>query len=83
MSNSFWNFVTRLVPGELARAEDVNDSLDGVAAGFDAVEVITDQAVKVTNSPGTVAIVLNAAARANKLLEFDTNGDIAATTNYG
>lgn len=83
MSNSFWNFLTALVPGTLARAEDVNSNLAGIEDGFDSVETITDQAIKVTSSPGTVAIVLNAAARANKLLEFDANGDIAATTIMG
>lgn len=83
MANSFWNYVTSLVAGTLAEAEPVNTSFDGIESGFTAVEAITDQAVKVTNSPGTVAIVLNAAARANKLLEFDVNGDIAATTIMG
>lgn len=83
MANSFFSFVTQMVAGALARAEDVNSNLQSIEAGFDAVEAVTDQSLKVTSSPGTVAIVLNAAARANKLLSFDANGDIAATTIIG
>lgn len=81
--SAFWNFVTRMVPGNLAKAEDVNTNLDGVDTGFNLVEAEINKAIQVTNDPGSVDITANAAARANKLLAFDENGDIAASTILG
>ncbi len=81
--SAFWNFVTRMVPGTLARAEDVNTNFDGVDNGFTLVEAEIDKSLQITNSPGVTDINLNAASRANKLISFDVNGDIAATTIIG
>jgi len=81
--SAFWNFVTRMVPGTLAKAEDVNTNLDGINTGFNLVEAEIDKTIQITSSPGVTDIGLNAAARANKLLSFDVNGDIAATTIIG
>lgn len=83
MANRFWNFVSRFTAGTLAKAEDVNTNFDGVEAGLTAVEGEVDQAIRVTNSPGTVNIALNAVARAGLVLSFDSNGDVAATTELG
>jgi hypothetical protein len=83
MSNSFWNFVTQFVPGELAKAEDVNTNLSGVAGGLDLVETELGKSLQVTNAAGVTNIVLNAAARAGKLISFDINGDLAVTTIMG
>ena len=83
MANSFWNFVSQFTAGTLAKAEDVNTNFSGVAAGFDAVETGTDQAIKVTNAAGVTDVVVNAAARANKLLAFDASGDIIASQILG
>jgi hypothetical protein len=83
MSNSFWNFVTQFVPGGLAKAEEVNTNLSGVAAGLDLVEAELVKSLQVTNAAGVTDIVLNAAARAGKLISFDINGDLAATTIMG
>lgn len=38
MSNLYFNHTNRFVPGTTARAEDVNNVLDGVSSGFDLVE---------------------------------------------
>jgi len=81
--SAFWNFVTRMVPGTLAKAEDVNTNLDGINTGLNLVEVEIDKAIQITNSPGVTDIGLNASARANKLLAFDANGDIAASQILG
>lgn len=83
MSNSFWNFVTRMVSGELAKADDVNTNFDGVEAGFTLVETDLDSAMRVTNAPGVTDVTTNAATRALKLISFDVNGDIVATTPIG
>lgn len=83
MANSFWNFVSQFTAGTLAKAEDVNTNFSGVEAGFDAVETETDQAIKVTNAAGVTDVVLNAAARANKLLAFDASGDVIASQILG
>jgi hypothetical protein len=83
MSNSFWNFVTQFVPGGLAKAEEVNTNLTGIASGLDLVETELGKSLQVTNAAGVTDIVLNAAARAGKLISFDINGDLAATTIMG
>lgn len=81
MANSFWNFLTKLVSGTLAKASDVNNNLSGIETGFDAVETELNKCLQVTNSPGVMDISLNAAARANLVVAFDASGDITAITN--
>jgi len=83
MANRFWNFVTQFTAGTLAKAEDVNTNLSGIETGLTTVEGELDQAIKVTNAPGVTTIALNAAARALKLVSFDTNGDLVTTTIIG
>lgn len=81
--SAYWNFVTQMVPATLAKAEDVNTNLSGIDNGFALVEVEINKCLQITNSPGVVDVSLNAAARANKLISFDVNGDITATTIMG
>lgn len=83
MANRFWNFVTSLVPGTLARAEDVNTNLSGIQTGNDAIESELDRSIQITNAPGTTQINLNAAARANLVIAFDASGNVTAQTNIG
>ena len=83
MANSFWNFVTRFVPGTLAKAEDVNTQFDGVASGLDSVETEINKAIQIVSSPGTTEISENAAARALKLIQFNSSGDIELGTVIG
>ena len=83
MSNSFWNFVTRMVSGTLAKADDVNTNFDGVTAGFTLVETEIDKAITVTNAAGVTDIAQNAATRALKLISFDVNGDVVTSQIVG
>lgn len=79
----FWNFIQSLTPGTLAKAEDMNTNFSGIDNGLDLVEAEIVQCMQITNSPGVTDIVLSPSVRANKLVEFDVNGDIAATTIMG
>lgn len=81
--STYWNFTLTFAPGTTAKAEDVNTNLSGIDAGLDLIETEIGKTVQITNGAGVTDIVLNAAGRANKLLEFDANGDIAATTIMG
>ena len=63
----------RLLRGDTARAEDVNDALDQLSAGLDVVQVDIDRSIK---APPGESLDLNipAAQRANKVLAFDNIG---------
>lgn len=81
-SNSFWNHVTSLIAGLLARAEDVNAHLDGIAEGFDSVETELGKCIQVTGAGMTTFdISSNAAARADKLVGFDATGAVVTLIN--
>jgi hypothetical protein len=83
MSNSFWNFVTRMVAGTVARADDVNSNLDGIAAGFTLVETAIESGITVSNETGVTDISANAVSRALKVISFDLNGDVIASETVG
>ena len=83
MANSYWNFVTALAAGTLARAEDVNTSFTGINTGLDLIETEFNKAIQITNAPGTTDINENAAARANKLVAFNALGHIELSTTIG
>ena len=81
--SAYWNFVNVLVPGTLAKAEDINTNLDGLNTGLNLIETEINKTIQITNGAGVTDIGLNAAARANKILSFDVNGDIAASQILG
>ena len=81
--STYWNFVTQMISGALAKAEDVNVNLSGIDTGLSLIETDINQCLKVTSAPGTVAIALNAAARANKILAFDGAGNLVASADLG
>lgn len=83
MSNSFWNFVSRLVAGTTARADDVNANFDGVAAGFTLVETSILSGITVSNETGVTDIAASAANRALKVISFDASGDVIASETVG
>ena len=83
MANRFWNFVVEMVSGTLAKAEDVNTNLSGIQTGFDDTAGELDQAIQITNAPGTTSITLNAASRALKILTFNADGDVVAVDDMG
>lgn len=63
----------RFIRFDTARAEDVNDALDELSAGLDGLDVDVDRSIKIPS--GSAELSANAAARANKLLSFDANGN--------
>ena len=78
-SNSFWNHVTSLFAGFLARASDVNAQFDGVAVGLDAVEAELNKCIQVTGvGMTTFDISANAATRADKVIGFNGGGDVVS-----
>jgi hypothetical protein len=84
MSNSYYNHNNPLTPGTTAKAEDINSNMDGVAAGFDLMEPVVKRAIKLPTSVTTdQAISENAAARANKVMAFDENGDLILEFGLG
>lgn len=83
MANSLWNFVTKLVPGTLAKAEDVNVNFEGIQAGFDAVEAGVGNTMRVVNEAGVTTISLGAVARALRVVAFDASGDLIADVFLG
>lgn len=83
-TNSFWQSLVDLVAGTIARASDVNSRMDGIAEGFDAIETELNKCIQITTVGGrTTDISENAATRANKLLGFDADGDVALSTTIG
>ena len=83
MANRFWNYTVTLLAGTTAKAEDVAASLFGIETGLTDVATEVDGAVRITNAPGTTAITLNAAARALKIMTFNTSGDVVAVDDIG
>jgi len=83
MASRFWNFVLAMVPGSLAKGEDVNENLSGIDTALALIETEIDGAIRVTTSPGTTAIAENAASRANKLIQFNSAGGIELGTVVG
>lgn len=83
MSNVFYDAALNAVPDTLIRSARHNNEFASVEAGFDAVQTLTNAAIKAPNgeSPGRLPA---AAARANKSFVFDASGDpavaVAATS---
>lgn len=79
--NSFFDWaasITRFVKKDTARAEEVNDALDGVSLGFEEVEALTNAAIKLPAGE-TSAALGNAAARKGKVLTFNSTTGAAET----
>lgn len=86
MSNSIFDWpssLKRFVRFTTAKAEDVNDALDGLSAGLDTVEANLARAVKLPAGTADQTITLSPAQRANLLLSFDALGNITAITGGG
>ena len=81
-SNAFYNNSEtdggpRLVNGTLATATEVEDKFNAVAAGFDKVEVTTNNPVTLSSADNTIRDIPEGAQdRANKFVGFDANGDL-------
>lgn len=86
MANDFYDNSEsgqRFQPGTTVRANEVDGKFDEVAAGFDAVQVETDRALKLPSDPG-VSQEFNATKldRRRKVLGFDANGDFALQDGF-
>lgn len=76
MANSFWNFLSRFVPGTTVRAEPVNDQFDGITAAFDAIESELGKRIKLpTTFTGNAA--LPESSPLNSLISINSAGDMA------
>jgi len=81
--NRFWNFVVTFTAGTTAKAEEVNINLSGINTGLDDVASELDEAIQVNATPSSTNITLNAAARALKILTFNSSGDVVAVDDIG
>tara|TARA_R100001369_G_scaffold86462_1_gene120994 strand:- start:290 stop:1375 length:1086 start_codon:yes stop_codon:yes gene_type:complete len=64
-----------LISGTTARAQDINNRVDGIETGFDNVEVITNRSIKLpAGTNGDQLISESAANRANKEVGFNAAG---------
>jgi hypothetical protein len=77
MSNRFFNLTTPLVAGTVAKSSDVNTLFGQVATGLTAVEAELNRTLKLpaAESGSEHVIVEDAAARAGKILAFDSSGN--------
>lgn len=76
--SAFWNFVTKMTGGTLAKAEDVNVNLQGINTGLNLVEIELNKTIQITNLPGTVDIGDSVAVRSDLFIGFDSSGDVVA-----
>ena len=77
MSDPFYQRGNSFPSGTTARGSAVQDEFDGVETGFDQVDQQMPHRFDAPDFPGSVTFSENAAARANKVLGFDANGDPA------
>lgn len=80
MASRFWNFVANLLPGQTARAEQVNEKLQEIDTALQGVESEMNRTVRfMDGTPGQTdfQILQDAAQRALKLMGFDAGGAIA------
>ena len=82
MANNYYTNVRSFTPGTIAKGNEVDDKFDAVTAGFDTLQVDTDNSIKLTNADITTSqeIPDAAAARINKVIGFDANGTLTLRT---
>lgn len=86
MSNSIFDWpasLKRFVRFTTAKAEDVNDALDGLSAGLDTVEANIARSVKLPVGAADQTIALAAGQRAGLLIGFDASGNVTAVSVGG
>lgn len=74
----------RFQPGTTAEGEAVDQKFDEIAAGFQEAERDTRRALKFPYEPGMDSQEFQASAfqRRNRVLGFDTNGDLALVSGF-
>lgn len=86
MSNSIFDWpasLKRFVRFTTAKSEDVNDALDQLSTGLDAVEADIARAVKLPVGTADQTLPMAAGQRAGLLLGFDALGNIAGISGGG
>lgn len=79
---SYYTLPANLVAGTTARAEDVNDRMSGVSAGFTAAETDVSKRLYFSHASETLGdhtIALAPASRIGYLLQFDSSGKAVAS----
>ena len=79
---SYYTLPSNLVAGTTARAEDVNDRMTGVSAGFTAAEADVSKRLYFSHASETLGdhtIALAPASRIGYLLQFDSSGKAVAS----
>lgn len=79
---SYYTLPANLVAGTTARAEDVNDRMSGVSAGFAAAETDVSKRLYFSHASETLGdhtIALAPASRIGYLLQFDSSGKAVAS----
>jgi len=80
MPNRFWTHARTLVDGQTARTTPINNHLDQIDAGFQKVADEVNRAVRFTANEtfgeATLQLSHTAAQRANRVVGFDTNGNV-------
>jgi hypothetical protein len=84
MSNRFYNFVSQLIAGSIAKSSEVNTEISGIDDGFDAVELELNRAIKfpAAESSTNQEIVELPAARQGYMLGFDLNGELDVNNKF-
>ena len=83
MSNSYWNNIRTFIAGSRARGNIVDDDLDGITAGFDAVEVDVERSIKLATSSTDQVLTQSVSQRIAKYLVFDASGNITISAGTG
>lgn len=100
MPNRFWTHTRTLVDGQTARTTPINNHLDQIEAGFGNVASEINRSVRFTAnesfSESALQLSQTASQRANRVIGFDTNGNVelrsgtftwrgawTGATNYG
>jgi len=80
MPNSFYTNTRSLISGSTARGDVIEDKFDGVEAGFDAIELDNNKHLQITNTSTPQVISETSLNRADKVVGFDSNGDLVLHT---
>jgi hypothetical protein len=73
----------RFVRFDAARAEDVNDALDELSTGLDALDIDVERSIKLPEGTADQVLDLTSGQRASKLLAFDADGNVTAVSGGG
>lgn len=84
MSNRFYNFLSRLIPGSVARSSDVNAQFDALDVAITSMQAELNRAIKMpaAESATNQVIVPAAASRHGYVVGFDAAGALTVTKQW-